>query len=141
MLTNGWFRRFVRDLRTTQAQVAFLSACDTASPDTAFLDEPLSLASAFHLAGFRGVIGTQWHTTDSTETAVAVYEALTAHGTRPVDTAQAAAALTETSRRMRDAYPAVPTRWAAHMHIGIELLSLGTAKSRARSNSLHGPAA
>ncbi|MFF4733484.1 CHAT domain-containing protein [Streptomyces mirabilis] len=98
MLINGWFRpSFVRDLRTTQAQLAFLSACDTASPDPALLDEPLNLASAFHLAGFRGVIGTQWHTADSTETAVAVYAALTAHGTRPADTAQAAAALTETS--------------------------------------------
>ncbi|WP_405589834.1 CHAT domain-containing protein [Streptomyces sp. NBC_01190] len=119
MLNNGWFRpSFVRDLRTTQAQLAFLSACDTASPDPALLDEPLNLASAFHLAGFRGVIGTQWHTADSTETAVAVYAALTAHGTRPADTAQAASALTETSRRMRDAYPAVPTRWAAHMHVG-----------------------
>ncbi|WP_327313122.1 CHAT domain-containing protein [Streptomyces sp. NBC_01235] len=119
MLSDGMFvPSFVRDLRTTQAQLAFLSACDTASPDPALLDEPLSLASAFHLAGFRGVIGTQWHTADSTETAVAVYAALTAHGTRPADTAQAAATLTETSRRMRDAYPAVPTRWAAHVHVG-----------------------
>ncbi|MEY9995424.1 hypothetical protein ABIE67_007456 [Streptomyces sp. V4I8] len=119
MLNNGMFvPSFVRDLRTTQAQLAFLSACDTASPDPALLDEPLNLASAFHLAGFRGVIGTLWHTADSTETAVAVYEALTAHGTRPADTARAATALTETSRRMRDAYPAVPTRWAAHVHVG-----------------------
>ncbi|WP_406326783.1 CHAT domain-containing protein [Streptomyces sp. NBC_00203] len=119
MLDNGMFvPSFVRDLRTTQAQLAFLSACDTASPDPALLDEPLNLASAFHLAGFRGVIGTLWHTADSTETAVAVYEALTAHGTRPADTAQAATALTETSRRMRDAYTAVPTRWAAHVHVG-----------------------
>jgi CHAT domain-containing protein len=119
MLSEGMFvPSFVRGLRTTRAQLAFLSACDTAGPDPALLDEPLSLASAFHLAGFRGVIGTQWHTADSTETAVAVYEALTAHGTRPADTAQAAATLTETSRRMRDAYPAVPTRWAAHVHVG-----------------------
>jgi hypothetical protein len=119
MLNEGMFvPSVVRDLRTTQAQLAFLSACDTASPDPALLDEPLSLASAFHLAGFPGVIGTLWHTADSTETAVAVYEALTAHGTRPADTAQAASALTETSRRMRDAYLAVPTRWAAHVHVG-----------------------
>ncbi|MFF7163173.1 CHAT domain-containing protein [Streptomyces sp. NPDC008086] len=119
MLSDGMFvPSVVRDLRTTQARLAFLSACDTASPDPALLDEPLSLASAFHLAGFRGVIGTQWHTADSTETAVAVYEALTAHGTRPADTAQAAATLTDTLRRVRDAYPAVPTRWAAHVHVG-----------------------
>ncbi|WP_438493973.1 CHAT domain-containing protein [Streptomyces asiaticus] len=119
VLNDGWISpSFVHDVHTTQGQLAFLSACDTASPDPALLDEPLNLASAFHLAGFRGVIGTQWHTADSTETAVAVYEALTAHGTRPADTAQAAATLTETSRRMRDAYLAVPTRWAAHVHVG-----------------------
>ena len=87
-------------------------------PDPALLDEPLNLAAAFHLAGFRGVIGTLWHTADSTDTAIAVYAALTGHGTRPADTAAAATALTETSRRMRDAYPAVPTRWAAHIHVG-----------------------
>ncbi|MEV4020794.1 CHAT domain-containing protein [Nonomuraea angiospora] len=119
MLTDGMFvPSFVHDLRITQAQLAFLSACDTAAPDPALLDEPLNLASAFHLAGFRGVIGTLWHTADSTETAVAVYAALTAHGARPAATAQAATALTETLRRMRDAYPAVPTRWAAHVHVG-----------------------
>ncbi|MFD0735003.1 CHAT domain-containing protein [Planotetraspora mira] len=119
MLSDGMFvPSFVRDLRTTQAQLAFLSACDTAGPDPALLDEPLNLTSAFHLAGFRSVIGTLWHTADSTETAVAVYAALTAHGTRPADTAHAATALTETLRRMRDAYPAVPTRWAAHVHVG-----------------------
>jgi CHAT domain-containing protein len=119
MLNDGIFvPSFVRDLRITQAQLAFLSACDTAGPDPALPDEPLNLTSAFHLAGFRGVIGTLWHTADSTETAVAVYAALTANGTRPADTAQAATALTETLRRMRDAYPAVPTRWATHVHVG-----------------------
>ncbi|MEV6898713.1 CHAT domain-containing protein [Amycolatopsis sp. NPDC051372] len=108
---------FVRNLRTTNAQLAFLSACDTAGPDPTLLDEPLNLASAFHLAGFRGVIGTHWHTADSTETAETVYAKPTARGTRPPDTTQAASALTETLRRTRDAYLAVPTRWAAHIHL------------------------
>jgi CHAT domain-containing protein len=119
VLSHGMFvPSFVHDLRTTRAQLAFLSACDTAGPDPALLDEPLNLASAFHLAGFRGVIGTLWHTADSSETAEAVYAALTANGTRPPDTAEAATALTETLRSMRNAYPAVPTRWAAHVHVG-----------------------
>ncbi|WP_194828053.1 CHAT domain-containing protein [Nocardia sp. XZ_19_231] len=119
VLSDGMFvPAFVHDLRTTTAQLAFLSACDTAGPDPALLDEPLNLASAFHLAGFRGVIGTLWHTADSSETAEAVYAALTAHGTRPPDTAEAATALTETLRSMRNAYPAVPTRWAGHVHVG-----------------------
>ncbi|RSM44605.1 CHAT domain-containing protein [Amycolatopsis balhimycina DSM 5908] len=119
VIAHGLFvPSFVRDLRTTRAQLAFLSACDTAGPDRTLLDEPLNLASAFHLAGFRGVIGTLWHTADSTETATAVYDALTAHGSRPADTPLAASALTETLRHMRDAYPAVPARWAAHVHVG-----------------------
>ncbi|MCT2587921.1 CHAT domain-containing protein [Actinophytocola gossypii] len=119
MLSNGMFvPSLVHGLRTTRARFAFLSACGTAGPDQELFDEPLNLASAFHLAGFRGVIGTLWHTADSAETAVAVYETLTAHGTRPADTVQAAAALTTTMRGMRDAYPAVPSRWAAHVHIG-----------------------
>ncbi|MEU4652096.1 CHAT domain-containing protein [Nocardia fluminea] len=119
VLSDGMFvPSFVHDLRTTGAQLAFLSACDTAGPDPALLDEPLSLASAFHLAGFRGVIGTLWHTADSSHTAEAIYAALTDHGTRPPDTAEAATALTATLRSMRNAYPAVPTRWAAHIHVG-----------------------
>ncbi|HWD04822.1 MAG TPA: CHAT domain-containing protein [Amycolatopsis sp.] len=119
MLSDGMFvPSLLRDLRTTQAQLAFLSACDTASADAHLLDEPLNLASAFHLAGFRGVIGTLWHTADSAETARAVYAELTANGTRPADPADAATALTATLRRTRDDYPAVPSRWAAHIHVG-----------------------
>ncbi|MFJ8083043.1 CHAT domain-containing protein [Streptomyces sp. NPDC096205] len=109
---------FVHDLRTTRAQLAFLSACDTAGADPELLDEPLNLASAFHLAGFRGVIGTLWQTGDNTKTAEAFYTALTEGSSQPVDLAEAATALNETLRRMRDAYPAVPTRWAAHVHVG-----------------------
>ncbi|WP_406472065.1 CHAT domain-containing protein [Streptomyces sp. NBC_01615] len=56
MLDNGMFvPSFVRDLRTTQAQLAFLSACDTASPDPALLDEPLNLAGELSRGGRRGV--------------------------------------------------------------------------------------
>lgn len=119
VIARGMFApSFVRDLRTTWARLAFLSACDTAGPGASLLDEPLNLASAFHLAGFRQVVGTLWHIGDSSETATAVYAALTGHGRRPADTTRAAAALTETVRRQRDAYPALPTRWAAHVHVG-----------------------
>ncbi|MEV6824112.1 CHAT domain-containing protein [Amycolatopsis sp. NPDC051102] len=119
VIARGMFApSFVHDLRTTRAQLAFLSACDTAGPDAAHLDEPLNLASAFHLAGFRGVVGTLWHIGDSSETATSVYAALTEHGRRPADPGRAAAALTETMRRLRDAYPALPARWAAHVHVG-----------------------
>lgn len=109
----------VHDLRLDHAALAFLSACDTAGAHPVYEDEPLHLASAFHLAGFRGVIGTLWHTRDRPEVAEAVYASLTAGGTAPADTASVAASLNDALRALRDAYPAVPTRWAGHIHVGV----------------------
>ena len=109
---------FVRDLRTATAQLAFLSACSTANPDPTLLDEPLHLASAFHLAGFRGVIGTLWYTQDSSDTAEAIYSMLTGSGTRPLNPADAAAAVTKTMRLIRDESLASPSMWASQIHIG-----------------------
>lgn len=109
---------FLRDLRTTTAQLAFLSACSTASPDPTLLDEPLNIASAFHLSGFRGVIGTLWSTEDSADTAKAFYSTLINGGTGPPDPADAAIALNLTIRGLRDEYLASPTRWASHLHVG-----------------------
>ncbi|MBM7089039.1 hypothetical protein ABZ606_10495 [Streptomyces sp. NPDC012461] len=50
--------------------------------------------------------------------AAEVYAALTARGTRPADPTASAAALNAAVRAVRDACPAVPTRWAAHLHTG-----------------------
>lgn len=119
-LTDSMFvPAFVYDIRPAHAELAFLSACDTALTDPSYLDEPLNLASAFHLAGFRGVIGTLWHTRDSPEIAEAIYRTLTAAGTKSIDTTAAATALNTALRHSRDAYPALPTRWASHIHVGL----------------------
>ncbi|MEV4248478.1 CHAT domain-containing protein [Streptosporangium canum] len=109
----------VRSYRLEHAELAFLSACSTAETHPTFTDEPLHLASAFQLAGFRSVIGTMWRTTDSSHIARAFYSALTAGGTKPPTPAAAAAVLNETLRALRDEYPATPTRWAAHLHVGL----------------------
>ncbi|WP_200210198.1 CHAT domain-containing protein [Micromonospora coerulea] len=102
-----------------RAELAFLSACGTAETHPRFTDEPLHLAAAFQLAGFRGVIGTMWRTTDSARIAQAFYAGLTNGGTQPPDTAAAARVLTDTVRAVRDEFPATPTRWAGHLHVGL----------------------
>ncbi|CAL9346804.1 CHAT domain-containing protein [Streptomyces sp. enrichment culture] len=98
--------------------LAFLSACSTAEPHPGLPDEPMHLAAAFQLAGFRSVIGTLWRAPDTPGMAAEVYAALTARGTRPPDPTVSAAALNAAVRAVRDAYPAAPTRWAAHLHTG-----------------------
>jgi hypothetical protein len=111
----------VHELRLEHGELAFLSACATAgqAPALAALpDEPLHLASAFQLAGFRRVIATLWRTPDSAAIAREVYRELTADGTRPPDPARSAVALNTALRRVRDDCPELPTRWAAHLHAG-----------------------
>lgn len=108
----------VHDARLEQGELAFLSACSTAGPHPDLPDEPLHLAAAFQLAGFRGVIGTMWRAPDSPRIARAVYTTLTDSGTHPPDPRLAAVALADALRAARDAYPAVPTRWAAYLHVG-----------------------
>ncbi|WP_319461561.1 CHAT domain-containing protein [Micromonospora sp. RTP1Z1] len=102
-----------------RAELAFLSACSTAETHPTFTDEPLHLAAAFQLAGFRGVVGTAWRTTDSARIAEAFYAGLTNGGTEPPDPAAAARVLNDTVRAVRDEFPSTPTRWAGHLHVGL----------------------
>ncbi|MFF0448509.1 CHAT domain-containing protein [Streptomyces sp. NPDC004609] len=108
----------VHDVRLDHGALAFLSACGTAEQHPSMPDEPMHLASAFQLAGFRSVIGTLWRTPDSAAVARSVYSFLTADGTRPPDLTASAEALNTALRAARDAYPAIPTRWAAYLHAG-----------------------
>ncbi|KAH8145260.1 uncharacterized protein LAJ45_10697 [Morchella importuna] len=55
----------ISDANTTNAQVAYLSACSTAENSAVQLaDENIHLAAAFILAGFRNVLGTLWESND-----------------------------------------------------------------------------
>ena len=102
------------------ADLAYLSACETAVTTPQFTDESLHLTAAFHLAGYRHIIGTLWPIDDraAAELAGAFYQHLTNQGTAPPTTDTAARALHEAVRRLRTAHPDTPVLWAAHTHTG-----------------------
>jgi hypothetical protein len=101
-------------------RLVYLSACRTAyTADSDLLDESIHLTSAFQLAGSRHVIGTLWEIYDTTAAAVAAgfYAGLrTAAG--ELDTDQAARALHDAVRAIRDMYPRFPVLWAGYLHVG-----------------------
>ncbi|MCC0100270.1 CHAT domain-containing protein [Streptomyces flavotricini] len=101
-------------------QLAMLSACSTSEISPDLTNEALHLTGAFQLAGFRHVTGALWPVSDATagEVSRAFYAHLTASGTRPPRTDEAAFALHAAVRELRAAYPATPTIWASYIHTG-----------------------
>ncbi|WP_137034721.1 CHAT domain-containing protein [Streptomyces albus] len=107
-------------LRLERAQLAYLSACRTAAFDTSeLLDEAIHLASAFQLAGYPHVVGTLWEINDEIAVDVAdrFYAGLVTADGR-IDTRRSAQALHEAVREVRDAFPHIPSLWAAYLHAG-----------------------
>jgi len=103
-----------------QAQLAYLSACETALTSTAeLLDEAIHLTTAFQLAGFQRVVGTLWEINDTVAVDVvrAFYADLCASG-GTVDTRRAPFALHTAIRAVRDRYPSNPSLWAAYIQAG-----------------------
>ena len=102
------------------ADLAFLSACDTAVTAPRLVDESLHITAAFHLAGYRHVIGTLWPIDDlySAQITEDFYARLTTDGTTVPNPACAAHALHHATTRLRDQYPQAPTLWASHTHTG-----------------------
>ncbi|CAL9677456.1 hypothetical protein SUDANB1_08133 [Streptomyces sp. enrichment culture] len=105
-------------LRLDTAELAYLSACQTATGGVTLADEAVHLASAFQLAGYRQVIGTLWPIQDAVAADIAkdVYTQLRRDG--GVATARAAAALHRAVQRARAAHPREPHLWASHIHLG-----------------------
>nr|WP_308201414.1 CHAT domain-containing protein [Sphaerisporangium perillae] len=114
-------------LRLEHAELAYLSACDTArTPKVP--DEPVHITGAMQIAGYPHVIGTLWNVDDAIAADIAsdFYAELAVPGTEPAGTEPAgsgaglppAAALHAAVRRVRDRYPGAPTLWAAHIHAG-----------------------
>jgi tetratricopeptide (TPR) repeat protein len=110
-------------LHLDHLRLAFLSACETAlTTKTELIDEAIHLATAFQLAGFPHVIGTLWAIDDRMAAQIAdAFYAILAAGTSQtpaLDVSKAAYALHQAIRAVRDAFPATPFLWAAHIHIG-----------------------
>jgi CHAT domain-containing protein len=102
-------------MRLQEADLAYLSACTTASPGPKHVDEAIHLASAFQVAGFRDVVGTLWQINDGVGAAVgrAFYDELSDDGAR-----DAAVALHQVVSRVRGAHPRNPELWAVFIHSG-----------------------
>ena len=109
-------------LRLDRAELAVLSACSTALTGTRLPDEPIHLAAACQLAGYRHVIATLWPLDDG----VAVYATgiiyrhlmTTDDGSPAVDADQAAAATHHATRALRHQLPDQPSLWAMLTHTG-----------------------
>jgi tetratricopeptide (TPR) repeat protein len=107
--------------RLHQAQLAYLSACETARNQVIDLaDEAIHLTSAFQLAGYPHVIGTLWTISDAiaVDIAESFYSGLQQE--EKLDISRSAAALHHAVRsvRDRDGHSAVPSLWAAFTHTG-----------------------
>jgi hypothetical protein len=106
--------------RRLHGDLAFLSACETGRTSPALSNEAVHLTGAFHLAGFRHVIGTLWVVFDAIAADVTrdFYAAITTDGTRPPAAGESALALHEAARRVRAKLPEHPGVWAAYSHTG-----------------------
>ncbi|MGW7410150.1 CHAT domain-containing protein [Streptomyces sp. NPDC054833] len=116
----------IAGLHLTGSELAYLSACDTASGGTALPDEAIHPAAALHLAGYRHVLATLWTVSDALAAplAAAVYGALTPSVPPPrtppaLATEGSARALHAAVRALReDGNAHLPILWAPYLHVG-----------------------
>ncbi|MFC9394604.1 CHAT domain-containing protein [Streptomyces sp. NPDC057027] len=118
--------RDIAGLRLDRAELAFLSACQTHLTPRAHSDEPVSLAGALQLAGFRHVVAAQWQLSDlrAHRVTTSFYEKLV----KPVGAAATAASVPTASdaayalhaavRERRRERPEAVEVWAAYVHLG-----------------------
>ncbi|KAJ7475001.1 CHAT domain-containing protein [Mycena latifolia] len=110
-------------LQLPHADLAFLSACQTATGSKNLQDESVHLTAGMLLAGYCGVIGTMWSIMDADGPQVAgdVYAHL--FKTSPPDSTRAAEALHLAVQKLRDSDRAGGTksfsRWVPFIHVGI----------------------
>ncbi|HEX6347011.1 CHAT domain-containing protein [Umezawaea sp.] len=110
----------VFQLDLPNADLVFLSACNTTDTAPRLVDEAIHITGAFHLAGYRHVIGTLTPVNaTAARVAAAVYGLLTLGGTVAPDTAGTALALHHAVRLIRTDHPGAPHTWAAWIHVGI----------------------
>ncbi|MEV6202509.1 CHAT domain-containing protein [Streptomyces sp. NPDC051771] len=100
------------DRRRRDAWLVYLSACETAKPSEALIAPPLTVGAAFHLSGYRHVIGTLTFLHDDTPAAPRFYRQLRA--------ADPALALHRTVKELRDERRRLPSHWSTLIHLGPE---------------------
>jgi tetratricopeptide (TPR) repeat protein len=103
---------------TQHRDLAFLSACQTATGSVRHLDEAIHLAAAMQFLGYRHVIATMWTIADSPAPHIAdsVYTTLTTGGIAGPD--RAAEALHRAVHSLRHIDPTDPLLWAPYIHLG-----------------------
>lgn len=107
----------IATLRLAGGELAYLSSCEGAVPGTQVPDEPLHLALAFQIAGYRNVIATLWSVSDlgAAKVTQAIYRRLARDG--PIEADGTALALRAVILELRDRYP--HEIWAAYLHAGV----------------------
>jgi CHAT domain-containing protein len=105
-------------LPTQRRDLAFLSACQTATGGVRHLDEAIHLSAAMQFLGYRHVIATMWTIADSPAPHVAgsVYGTLTQGG--GPDSSRSAEALHQAIHSLRRIAPTNPLLWAPYIHLG-----------------------
>ncbi|KAJ7906078.1 CHAT domain-containing protein [Mycena leptocephala] len=109
------------NLSLPHANLAFLSACQTATGDKKVQEESVHLAAGMLLAGYRGVIATMWTIMDNDAPQIAsdVYEHLLK--TSPPDPTQAAEALQLAVRKLceESGWKKSFFHWVPYIHVGV----------------------
>ena len=109
------------ELSLLNADLAFLSACQTATGSQELQDESVHLTAGMLLAGYRGVIGTMWSIMDNDAPQVAsdVYAHLLEAS--PPDPTRAAEALHLAVRTLREQPGAKKSilDWVPFIHFGV----------------------
>ncbi|MFE0821461.1 CHAT domain-containing protein [Streptomyces sp. NPDC058847] len=98
------------------AELAFLSACQTATHVPDLADEAIHLAAAVQLTGFRHIVATSWSVDDTSAAALSdhFYRELASSDGGP----EPAMALHRAVRALRDSDPTAPVKWASYVHFG-----------------------
>ncbi|MFD7496581.1 CHAT domain-containing protein [Streptomyces sp. NPDC059832] len=106
----------IADLELADADLAYLSACQTATGVPDLADEAIHLAAAVQLTGFRHIVATSWPVGDSSAAGVSdhFYRELTSSDSG----AEPAIALHRAVRALRDSDPTEPMKWASYAHFG-----------------------
>ncbi|TFK23338.1 hypothetical protein FA15DRAFT_594300 [Coprinopsis marcescibilis] len=106
------------------ANLAFLSACQTSAGDEKLSEEAVHLAAGMLAAGYRGVVGTMWSISDNQAPEVAkdFYEYLLAGGGKGIDASRASYALHHAiqslRRRSGNSEHSLLT-WVPYVHFGV----------------------